>query len=203
MPTLTVGQVVSVPWGLDELEGTVLRIYDTGIGRRAVVRVRVPGAGEGEGDDMTLTLPAEALEPVDTLPHKPQPGAWVAAQAYERSVANAIRRIVSRIAEHAEVSEAVADQGIDLLVHSGKSDIMIEVKYVSSRSRLSAQEVDRALATASRTSAPFLLVTNVSLAPSAINRFREGEVPRKFSVVKWRGPEDDTNLASELRLLLS
>jgi hypothetical protein len=202
MPALTVGQLVSVPWGLDELEGTVLRIYDTGIGQRVVVAVRVPGADE-DGEDTTLTLPADAVEPIDKISHRPQPGAWVSAHAYERDVANAIRRIVSRTTQNAEVSESAADQGADLVVHSDQSTVVVETKYTSSRSRLSAKEIDRALMIASRTSAPFMLVTNVSLAPSAFSRFHEGGVPKKFSLVKWRGPEDDASLESELRLLLS
>jgi hypothetical protein len=200
MPTLSVGQLVSVPWGLDELEGTVLRIYSTGIGERVVVAVHVPGASE---DETTLTLPIESVEPIGNVPHRLPPGAWVAARAYERAVANALLRVASEIAENVEVSEPETDQGIDLVLHSGQSTVLAQAKYASSRSRLSAKEVDRALTVASRATAPFILVTNVDLAQSARNRFHESETPRRFGLVKWRGPEDDADLKSELQLLLA
>jgi len=203
MTTVTAGQVVSVPWGLDLLEGNVLRVYDTGAGPRAVVSVRIPGTDVGEGEDVTLTLPADSLEPMEASPNRSQPGSWVTARAYERSVAEAIQRATEKLGEITEVSEATTDTGIDLVIHSGESIIVAEVKYVSPRLRISAKEIDRALSLADSTSAPFLLVTNASLAPSAVNRWHDGSVPDKFYCIKWRGPEDDTNMETELRLLLS
>jgi hypothetical protein len=200
MPTLSVGQLVSVPWGLDEVEGTVLSVYGTGTGERVVVSVRIPGGSE---DDVTLTLAADSVEPIDNVAHRPQQGTWVAARAYERAVAKALRRITPDIAQDAEISEPTADQGIDLLIHSSQSTVMIEAKYVSSRSRLPAKEVERALRIASREKTPFILISNVSVAPSARSLFNEDKTPRKFSLVKWRGPEDDASLKSELRLLLA
>src|ERR1700733_7921820 len=202
MPGLSVGQSVSVPWGLDELEGTIVRIYSTGLGKRVVVAVRVPGTGD-EDDEATLTLPIESVEPRDTAARAPAVGAWVAAAAYERAVSDALHRVASELGREAEISEADPDQGIDLVLHSGQSVVFAQLKYLSSRSRLGPEAIDRALAFASQTDAPFMLVSNVNLALSARNRFRESEVPRKFSLVKWRGAEDDDDLRSELRLLLA
>jgi hypothetical protein len=205
MSTLTVGQVVSVPWGLDVLEGTVLRVFDTGVGPRVVVQVHVPGTGDaGEGDETTLTLPIDAVEPINNLSDRPQPGSWVTARSYERRVADAISRTITRIADPAEISESIPDHGIDLLIESPGFSIAVEVKYVASRSRLPEREVDRALETASRTLLPLLLVTNANLAPGALRAFlARKDIPQRFGLVRWRSPEDDADLESELRLLLS
>lgn len=208
MPTLTVGQTVSVPWGLDVLEGTVLRVYGTGSGSRAVVRVHIPGTGgdESEGEDATLTLPTDAVEPIDDSPDRPRPGSWVDALAYEQLVAAAVQRILAKIAHPAEVSEpsSESDQGIDMVIHSGDSMIAIEAKYLSSKSRLPEREVDRAIDIAGRTLLPLLLVTNANPAPGALSAFRKRhETAKRLGLVRWRSPADDTDLESELRLLLS
>lgn len=206
MTTLTVGQTVSVPWGLDTLEGTVLRAYDTGAGPRVLVRVRLPGTGEAgeEGAETTLTLPAESVEPIDVAPDRPQPGTWVAARAYERHVAEALMRVMARIADSGEISESSGDQGADLLLHSGDSVIAVEAKHLTTRSRLSAEEADRAIEIARRTLLPTLLVTNANPAPGALTAFlRRQDAPNKIALVRWRNQTDDTDLESELRLLLA
>lgn len=207
MPALTVGQTVSVPWGLDVLEGTVLRVYETGAGPRVVVQVRIPGTGEGgaESEDATLTLPTDVVEPIDDRSAKPEPGAWVADRAYERRVADAVLRAISKIADVGAISEPSSDRGVDYLIHSGDSNIAVQAKHLSSsHSRLPAEEVDRAMKIASASVLPLLLVTNANPTPGALRAFLgKKETPRKFALVRWRSPADDTDLESELRLLLS
>lgn len=59
----TAGDRVGVPWGLDVLEGVVLRTYEAGAGTRAVVLVDVPGA-DGEPESRTVSLPTTDLLPI-------------------------------------------------------------------------------------------------------------------------------------------
>jgi hypothetical protein len=197
------------------LEGTVLRVFDTGVGPRVVVQVRLPGTGEAgeEGEEATLTLPVDAVEPIDNLLARPQPGTWVTARSYQRSVADAILRIIARIgdpdqtsevADPALISESSTDRGVDLVFQSGDSSIVVEAKYLPSRSRLPVSDVDQALEIASKNILPLLLVTNANPTPNALHAFlARKESPQNFGLVRWRGPEDDTDLESELRLLLS
>ena len=56
-----VGDHVRVPWGLDEVEGDVMAVYGSGLGRRITVAVRI----EGADDTFTVTYPEDAVERAD------------------------------------------------------------------------------------------------------------------------------------------
>jgi primosomal protein N' len=55
-----VGDRVRVPWGLDEVDGTVVEVYDSGLGPRVVVRVLLEGVDPESAE--TVTLPLSAIK---------------------------------------------------------------------------------------------------------------------------------------------
>jgi hypothetical protein len=55
------GTHVSVPWGVSTAEGEVVESYQSGIGGRVVVAVRI----EGADDALTVTFPAEVVKLVE------------------------------------------------------------------------------------------------------------------------------------------
>ncbi len=54
----TVGEVVTVPWGLDDVTGVVEDSYSSGSGPRVRVRVVVAGPDGEELDHLSFVLPA-------------------------------------------------------------------------------------------------------------------------------------------------
>jgi hypothetical protein len=52
------GSCVRVPWGSGTAEGTVVEVYQSGIGGRVVVAVRI----EGTDEELTVTFPADMVE---------------------------------------------------------------------------------------------------------------------------------------------
>jgi hypothetical protein len=194
MPTLSVGQVVSVPWGLDTLDGTVLHIRETGAGLRVVVRVSVPGADE----EVTLTLPADALESADH-PDRPQQGAWL---GYESEVVKAFRRVTPKISKNATLFVNTPDQ-VDLKIQIDDAVIAVEIKYLPHRPRVSMSLIERAYLLQSRTSLPVLLVTNSDTEVASNSESLIETVRRRIYFATWRTPADDAILERGVRQLLS
>lgn len=168
-----------------------------------MVQVTVPGAGEDDSEVLTVTLPLDAVEPADWWPARAKPGSWVSAHTYERNVAEAIRRITEKsVGRHPEVVERERDRAADLVIHLGESGVIAEVKYISPRSRLPVEQINRALAMAEASKLPFLLVTNTDLSPGATERLHGTDIGGHFSCIKWRNSNDDARLESALRDLL-
>jgi hypothetical protein len=127
--TPTVGDRVGVPWGLDVLEGVVLRTYETGAGTRAVVLVDVPGADD-EPDSRTVTLPTTDLLPIGEGQELEAPGSWVDEYQFEKEVEEALSRAVRRLAKPAEVETELrlGGQQPDAIVRFGDHLVVVEVK---------------------------------------------------------------------------
>ena len=53
------GQRVQVPWGRDDVSGTVVEVYGSGRLARALVAVR---SGQGSGDDATFSVPLSSVK---------------------------------------------------------------------------------------------------------------------------------------------
>jgi hypothetical protein len=54
-----VGDRVTIPWGLDEVEGQVVAAYSSGSAPHVTVEVRL----EGTDEPVRVTYPAEAIHP--------------------------------------------------------------------------------------------------------------------------------------------
>jgi hypothetical protein len=193
MPAVSVGQIVSVPWGLDTLDGTVLRIYETGTGRRAVVQVSVPGADE----DVTLTLPADTLEPADH-PDRPRQGAWI---GYEAAVVKAFSRVTPKISKNATLFRNTPDE-VDLKIQIGEAFIAAEIKYLPHRPRVSMSLIERAHMLHLRTSLPVILVTNADIEIAENSASLAETTRREIYFVQWQTPADDEALERGIRQLL-
>jgi hypothetical protein len=133
--TPTVGDRVGVPWGLDVLEGVVLRTYETGVGTRAVVLVDVPGADD-EPESRTVTLPTTDLLPIGEGHELEAPGSWVDEYQFEKAVEEALKRAVRRLAKPAQVETEprLGGQGPDAIVRLGDHLIVVEVKKAAQTS---------------------------------------------------------------------
>lgn len=133
--TPTVGDRVGVPWGLDVLEGQVLRTYETGVGSRAVVMVNVPGADD-EPESRTITLPTTDLLPIGEGQELEAPGSWLDDYQFEKEVEEALSRAVRRLAKPAEVETELRLDGQrpDAIVRLGNHLVVVEVKKVAQTS---------------------------------------------------------------------
>jgi len=60
MQEIKAGDRVTVPFGLQELEATVLRVYDTGVGPRVTVEIAI----EGTEEPFVTTYPGDAVSVV-------------------------------------------------------------------------------------------------------------------------------------------
>lgn len=57
---------VLIPWGLDTVLGRVEQVYGTGASRRVVVRLQPEESGFVVAETTTVTLHADAVQPVPT-----------------------------------------------------------------------------------------------------------------------------------------
>ncbi|MER0428396.1 hypothetical protein [Streptomyces microflavus] len=197
-----VGQSVTVPWGLDILPGTVVRVYDSGSGPRVVVRVEVPGVSGADVEDISVTLPLSALDAAQNSEEiaKRPPGAWVHAQAYERHLLIEVERILSHVERsvgarlHLEARQP--DYGTDFFISSEKGrTIEGVIKYSSRGGRVPAARIMEYLIRARVGICPILLVTNSALSAAAARNIRELADERKFRWILWNGAEDNNALA--------
>jgi hypothetical protein len=58
---LTVGERVVIPWGVDDVEGTVAEVYGVGPAERVVVSLTPEASGYVVDEPTTVTLPAHAV----------------------------------------------------------------------------------------------------------------------------------------------
>ncbi|MEV0526767.1 hypothetical protein AB0I66_25370 [Streptomyces sp. NPDC050439] len=127
-----VGESITVPWGLDTVEGTVVGAYGEGSGRRVLVEVNV-----GDGATETLPFPQRALDAARSPELQSPPGAWVKAARFEESVRAAL---MEALHESLPTWEGEARSNIQLLLHQEidfmaslpDRALLVEVKYHSS-----------------------------------------------------------------------
>jgi hypothetical protein len=202
---LQVGDRVKVPWGLDTMDGVVEDVYETGAGPRVVIRIPDPSTGESAE---TVTLPAEVVERASE--GKPSPaGAWVAGARYERSVVQALQRLLPSVLGEGDFHASTwtehridPDRRPDFLIEAGPRLLVVEAKTGGQEKHVTAEAIQQlqSYLTHLRTrQVTGLLVTDAELAPHA-RELVEGN-PR-LRAVRWRGARDDSRLAAAVALLL-
>lgn len=63
---LKTGDEVLIPWGLDDVHGTVAEIYGSGQLRRVVVRLTPEVSGFVVAEPTTVVFPYDEVRPADT-----------------------------------------------------------------------------------------------------------------------------------------
>jgi hypothetical protein len=205
---LQVGDHVRVPWGLDTLEGVIEDVYETGAGRRVVVRALAPDIGEPE----TVSLPAETVELADEAEDSPL-GAWVTGARYERSVAEALQRLLPALLGEGDFQALVEpridpNRRPDFLIQAGPWWLVVEAKAGGSEQNVTAEAVRQLQsylvnlprrANLPRRHVAGLLVTDAKLTPSAQKLMHASP---QLHAVRWRSARDDSRLAAAVASLL-
>lgn len=198
----SVGDRVGVPWGLDVLEGVVLRTYKAGSSMHAVVSVEVPGA-DNEPLSRTVTLPTTDLLPIVEGQQLDAPGSWIYEYQFARAVQEAVARAVSRLSDRAEVETEPQLGGPrpDVVVRFGDHLIVIEAKRT-------AQTFDAVNQLTSYlheirdlnpgTSVGGMLVLQSKPQASVARQLRD----QGLATVNWNTTRDDSKLAEALTRLL-
>lgn len=201
--TLAVGDRVMVPWGLDLLEGVVVRTYRTASGARAVVSVDIPGTDD-QIEPRTVTLPVAELRRVDDGDDTPTPGAWVDEYQYTKTVEDALARVASRLPISTELRTEARNRNLqaDALLRLGDRLIAVETKRSDRDPDAIANQmsslIDLIKQHEPNSSVTGLLVLQSTPRADTIERLKRlGFVP-----VQWQGAGDDRKLASALRSLL-
>lgn len=201
--TPAVGDKVGVPWGLDVLEGQVLRTYETGTGIRVVVSVDVPGADD-ESQSRTITLRITDLLPVGEGHELEPPGSWVNEYQFSKAVQAALERAVSRLSEGAEVENepSLGGQRPDAIIRLGDHLIVVETK-ATSRTSVAIEQLSAYLREV-RNRNPDALVAGMLVLQSkpedsASRTLRDLGV----TTVNWKTPRDDSRLAAAVNNLLA
>jgi len=198
----TVGDRVGVPWGLDVLEGVILRTYETATGTRAVVSVDVPGADD-EPNSRTVTLPVADLLPVGEGHGLDAPGSWVNEYQFSKAVQTALTRVVRRLAKRAEIDiePRLGRLRPDAIVRLGDHLVVVEAKRTT---RLpAALNQLAAYIHEVRENNPHASVEGLLVLQSE----REAQIPFEllnvdWTAVNWNTPSDDPALSRELARLL-
>lgn len=198
----TAGDRVGVPWGLDVLEGLVLRTYETGTGTRAVVVVDVPGADD-EPESRTVTLPTTDLLPIGEGHQLEAPGSWVDEYQFEKAVEEALTRAVRRLSKPAEVETEprLGDRRLDAIVKVGDHLVVVEVKKAAQTSAayyqlaLFLQQI--------RANNPDAFVSGLLVLQSGPRAQVARELANQgLATVNWNTPRDDQKLTAALTRLL-
>jgi len=200
--TPTVGDRVGVPWGLDVLEGVVLRTYETGSGSRAVVSVDVPGAND-EAESRTVTLRTTDLLPIGEGDKLEAPGSWVNEYQFAKAVQEALARAVRRLPERADVETEprLGGQRPDAIVKLGDHLVVVEVK-TTARTSAAVNQLASYLRQV-RNHNPDASVGGMLVLQSE----PQAHVARELrdlgmTAVSWNTPRDDSKLAAALTRLL-
>jgi hypothetical protein len=200
--TPSVGDRIGVPWGLDVLEGVVLRTYATGDATRAVVLVDVPGADD-EPESRTVTLPTTDLLPIGEGHELEAPGSWVDEYQFEKAVEEALNRVVRRLAKPAEVETEprIGDQRPDALVKLGDHLVVVEVKRAAQTSAAVNQLAS--FLQQIRAHNPDVLVGGLLVLQSKPRtRVARELADLGLATVNWNAPRDDRKLTAALTRLL-
>lgn len=207
MKTPEIGQSVLVPWGLDVLPGTVIRVYNSGAGPRVVVRIDVPGVSGAEIEDVTVTLPVDALEQEGERGSSAAPGEWVHAQAYERELVAHITLMLRSMEQgsgmHLTISNRHygSDDQIDFTIQT-RDGWMIDCEAKYSKRLVGLSSISRLLSTTEKRLVPVLFITNIGLSGPAANELRNADTQGKLNWVLWRGERDNTALEQTILSLL-
>jgi Holliday junction resolvase len=198
------GDRVTVPWGLDVLEATVVSTHGAGANHRVVVNVDLPDT-EDESGSQLVTFPARELEAVAHARSERRPGAWLPAYRYEQALRSALENLVNLgLNVSSQVGgESPADPRVDFLVNDGNHLIVIEAKAVTS-GRVRPEAIDQLLSyLVNHRATAGLLVTNALLSEAARARLEQAhEEGLEVQAVRWDSPDDNSNLDRVIRELL-
>jgi hypothetical protein len=189
------GELVLVPWGLEEMPGVVIEVFATGLGERAVVRLL------GENDpDATVTVPADSLTPASGISRGIS--SRIDTAAFESQVRAAIRRAATEL--HVEIDEEPSpDREADVVLNNGPREIEVQIKYFS-MNRLSTDTISAVAGYASATGRPTIIVANAGLTKQAENRLRYLNSRRQSAwFIRWTGSPDYERLRSTIQEALT
>lgn len=198
--TPAVGDRVGVPWGLDVLEGVILRTYQTGSGTRAVVSVDVPGADD---EPRTVTLRTTDLLSIGEGHELAAPGSWVNEYQFAQAVQAALARTISRLANHAEIETEpqLGRRRPDAIVRFGDHFVVVEVK-ATANTVAAARQLTSYLHEVRRRN-PEASVGGMLVLQSEPEAQDLQELQAQgLAAVNWSTPRDDARLAAELSRLL-
>jgi hypothetical protein len=126
--TFVVGETISVPWGLDVIEGVVVGGYGRGDAERVIVSVR-PSENSDEAGQ-TITFPKKVLEAAQERAQAHRPGMWANEVLYEHAVASALTNLLRtnvtaplRVLRH-----GAQDVEPDLTLGLGDKVLIVEAK---------------------------------------------------------------------------
>lgn len=202
--TPAVGDHVGVPWGLDVLEGVILRTYDSPSGTRAVVSVKVPGTND-EPESRTTTLPMADLRPIGEGQKLDAPGSWVNEYQFSRALQSALTRAVRRLVEsgdaQVDTEPRLGPMRPDALVRLGDRFVVVEAK-TTARSPAAVNQlrsyVDGVRDLNPDASVGGILVLQADPSHDILREsYRAG-----LSVVKWNSSRDDSKLTAALASVL-
>jgi hypothetical protein len=182
-----------VPWGLDEVLGELVGIYETGLGPRAVVRLL-----SHDDPEATVTVPADALREPGRASSRPS---LDDARTFERHLLRALHRIANAL--HAEFSESAPDSRFDAILRRRSLRVVVEAKFFPEDVLVGSDTIS-GLAGYAGTSRRVLLVTNQLLTEAAHKRLRE--LQRRRTQIwhsRWRGPQDDKELIATISSALA
>lgn len=201
------GDRVSVPWGLDVLDGVVVSTHGEGDARRVVVSVDLPDV-DAESGTQIVTLAPSALTRAAAVANDRLPGAWLSAYRYEEELRHALESLFREVARIAQSDwreqSALSDVIADFYVQSEGHQLIVEAKNTPS-GKVSRMVVDQLLDRLNRLhGSSGLLVANADLSPEAQRRLedaaREGYQVR---AVKWNSSHDNHVLNRAIQDLLS
>jgi hypothetical protein len=196
------GDRVSVPWGLDVLEGTVVSSHGHGPGRQVVVSVELP---DTEEETQLVTFSARLLEDAAEEASERQPGAWLPAYRYEERVRDALERLADDALTGPTLErERPSGQPIDFILSSGDHRLVIEAKTASS-GRVGSKAIDQLMHNLKRSKGSAgLLVSNADLSPAAVERIQQARYDGyNIRAIQWHSMDDNPHLSRTISELLS
>lgn len=202
------GQRVSVPWGLDVVDGTVVSVSGEGPNRRVVVRV-TPSEPDDETESLIMTFRARDLEGAATEANEHRPGSWLFAKEYEDRLRIALRQLLDQLpAAPSSTSQPnlVEDAGEgDFVLKAAGRRLLVEAKALRGR-ELQPDMLEKFWRQVVKYQSPqALLVTNANLSKNAQQRLRElHDSGVDLRIVRWFSSEDNDALGEAIgRILVS
>lgn len=203
--TYVAGEIVSVPWGLDIVQGTIIGSYGSGPTERLIVRVSVPGTD----DQPEVTFPAKVIEDAEIARRQGDqaPGSWLTEYGYEQALKALILSILAHRGRSEELSEGdrAADVRPDFVI-TGQSHPI----YVEARTHVTPKVVDqvlswnRALPAATAHVAAWLIVSAEAPKPDVLNKIDRARADGVcIKLIEWLKPQDDRLVADAIAELES
>ena len=182
-----------MPWGMEDIEGEIIDVYVSGLGPRARVRL------VQHQDESIVTVPLDTLVRVGA---SSAGGRVQKAHEYEQMVRAALSETLDALDPSSKIIEP-PDKGVDAAFQSKNRTLFVQVKSYAPGHKVSSDAVAAAAGLVDRRSSA-LLVTNVPLTIEARRRLEHLHHNRKsIWHVLWRGPDDNTHLATQTRHALS